>query len=79
MDADEIAELTGDGSQGGTRFTVRRPTKPGWYWLNQGAESQVVLVSSAAGFLTVHVMGGLTCRLVDVVGGKWLGPIEEPK
>lgn len=60
-----------DGSAGGRRFSVRRPTKPGWYWLKQYGAVKMVEVTPS---LQVAGVGDV----LTIAGGKWCGPLEAP-
>lgn len=63
-----------------TKFSVRRPTKPGWYWVklpvNYGAPSiRVVHVTEYMAGLMAEGVG----NVLAISGAKWFGPIEVPK
>ncbi len=58
-------------------FTIRRPTKPGWYWVRTLGGKRVVQVTPSGANRAMHAadMGDVS----ELPGVKWFGPIEEPK
>lgn len=57
-------------------FTVKRPTKPGYYWLKRPlCPVEVVRVFQRNGELVAEDVETVS----RIAGGKWFGPIEVPQ
>jgi hypothetical protein len=63
------------------KWTTEKPTKEGWYWMNQGVDSTKVMKIKKDSRGHLFLDGAVYRAYLLEMGGltKWAGPIKEPQ
>lgn len=61
------------------RWTKEKPTEPDFYWNRDGRLLRVGEILEISGALWCHFAGESEPQLLELVGGEWAGPIQEPE